>query len=183
MNLETYGLIAENPVRLNSEKAAMGYLKNLVTKNGNHILFHRLREMVFYTNNDGYMVWLQNPVAHYQICTSRQTIVDVYMDIHSNESLWIPPSVFDFDYEFVDLNEEEAKNEQEWRENIIKVNKAYVNPKKETPKFKESKHYEYDGMEGLLLHSWGVNYHTLNFPDNLWSEYVIQYNELVSQSW
>ena len=48
MNRETYGLIAENPIRLNSEKAAMGYLESLVTKHdGYHILFHRLLEFDF----------------------------------------------------------------------------------------------------------------------------------------
>jgi hypothetical protein len=48
MNLETYGLIPENPIRLDSEKAAIVFLQNLVTKHdGYHILFHKLMSFDF----------------------------------------------------------------------------------------------------------------------------------------
>ena len=48
MNRETYGLIPENPVQLNSTKAAMAYLDSLVTKNeAHHFLFHRLMSFDF----------------------------------------------------------------------------------------------------------------------------------------
>ena len=99
MSPETYGLIPENPIRLDSEKAAMAYLNSLVTKNeSHHILFHKLMSFDF-NLFDGKETTLENTSEVYQICRNDETIINLFINIYSNECLWIPPASFDFEYD------------------------------------------------------------------------------------
>ena len=83
MNNDTYGLIAENPVRLNSTKAAMGYLEHLVTKHdGYHILFHKLMSFDF-NLFDGKKETAEYTSEIYQICTNNKKIINLSFNIHS----------------------------------------------------------------------------------------------------
>lgn len=127
MNLETYGLIAENPVRLNSTNAALGYLRHLVTKHdGYHILFHRLMSFDFNVF-DGIKKTLENTADIYQICTNDQTIITVFINIQFDECVWIPPLPFEFEYDTIFIREKEMTEENEDEGMLINIEPKYVN--------------------------------------------------------
>lgn len=180
LNFETYGLIPENPILLNSEKAAIGFLENLVTmQDGCHILFHRLMAFDFGVF-DGRTKTPENTSEIYETCTNDQKIISLFFNIHSAECVWIPPAGFEFESEFVSICDKEMTDESEAEYSIVQVDKKYVSKIREhwTP-------HDYDtidpeSQEYILCRSWGVNYKTNNFPYELWKVYIKEHTICLS---
>lgn len=172
MNLETYGLIAENPVRLNSTKAAIGYLEHLVTKHdGYHILFHKLMSFDF-NLFAGKKETAENMSEIYQICTNDQTIITVIINIHCAECVWIPPLPFEFESESFVICNKEMTDDSESEYSIVTVEKKYINKLRENWIPDDFDKVNPDSQEYILYRSWGVNYKTENFPHDLWEKYI-----------
>jgi hypothetical protein len=172
MTNNSYGLNPENPLKLNNSNAAMGYLQHLVTKHdGYHILFHRLGTMEYNLFDESYKR-LENPVEHYQICTGDETLIDIFIDIHCDECLWIPPAPFDFESDSLLILDKEMTEESEAEYTVIKVDKKYVSKIRENWIPNDYDSIDPDSMEYILYRSWGVNYKTENFPHDLWETYV-----------
>jgi hypothetical protein len=180
MNRETYGLIAENPIRLNSEKAAMGYLESLVTKHdGYHILFHRLLEFDF-NIFDGKDKTPENTTSIYQVCTNDQTIITVFINTHFSECLWVPPAPFEFESEFVCICDKERTKEFDGEYTMVSVERKYINSIRENWAFDDYDKINPDSQEFLLYRSWGVNYKTPYFPNDLWNSFVKEHTFCIS---
>ncbi|MEI8085102.1 MAG: hypothetical protein WCG93_02680 [Paludibacter sp.] len=172
MNLETYGLLPENPIKLNSTKAALGYLNHLVTKHdGYHILYHRLMSFDFNVF-DGIEKTTENTTDIYEICTNDETIITIFINIHFDECVWIPPVPFEFESEYILICDKEQTAESEAQNSIVKVDKKYASKFHENWTPDDLDKIDPDSQEYILYRSWGVNYKTTNFPYNLWEKYV-----------
>ena len=181
MTQETYGLIAENPIRLNSEKAAMGFLESLVTKHdGYHILFHRLMEYDF-NILDGKKKAIEPSSSIYQICTNNQSIITVFINTNSSECLWIPPAPFEFKNEFISICDKEMTETCEGEYSMVNVEKKYVSTIRENWTPDDYDKIDPDSQEFLLYRSWGVNYKTNNFPHDLWNAFVKEHTFCLSE--
>ena len=172
MSPETYGLIPENPIRLDSEKAAMAYLNSLVTKNeSHHILFHKLMSFDF-NLFDGKETTLENTSEVYQICRNDETIINLFINIYSNECLWIPPASFDFEYDTICLCDSEMTEDSEEEYSFVQVDKKYVSKIRSNWVVDDFEKYYPESIEHILFRNWGVNYKTANFPHDLWTSYL-----------
>lgn len=171
-DLETYGLIAENPIRLNSTNAALGYLKHLVTKHdGYHILFHKLMAFDFNVF-DGIEKTSENTSDIYQICTNDQIIITVFINIHFDECVWIPPLPFEFEYDTIFIREKEMTEKNEDEGTLINIEPKYVNNIRDDWTPDDYDEIDIESQEYVLSQSWGVNYKTANFPHELWEKYI-----------
>jgi len=172
MNLETYGLIPENPVKLNSEKAAMAYLNSLVTKNeSHHILFHKLMSFDF-NLFDGKEKTLENATEVYQICRNDETIISVFINIYNDECVWIPPASFDFEYDSICICNKEMTEQSEAEYTMVQVDKKYVSLIRTNWVVEDFEKYYPESIEHILFRNWGVNYKTNHFPHDLWTSYL-----------
>ncbi len=180
MTQETYGLIAENPIRLNSEKAAMGFLESLVTKHdGYHILFHRLMEYDF-NLLDGEKKAIEASSSIYQICTNNQSIITVFINTNSSECLWAPPAPFEFENEIISICDKEMTEACEGEYSMVNVEKKYVNTIRKNWTADDYDKIDPDSQEFLLYRSWGVNYKIENFPHDLLSAFVEEHTICLS---
>jgi hypothetical protein len=172
MNFETYGLIPENPVQLNSKKAAMAYLDNLVTKKeAHHFLFHRLMSLDF-NIFDGIEKTLENTVDIYEICTNNEIFFTLFINIHCNESLWIPPAPFDFEFDVIYIVDKEMTDECEAEYTLVPVNKEFVSKIRANWDVEDFDKYYFENMDDILYRNWGVNYKVIHFPYDLWVSYL-----------
>jgi len=90
MDITTYGKSLDNPILLNSIRASLAYLNNLVTDQGLHIIYHRLGSILG-----------QNPVDHYEIMTSDNKYDDIFISIYSEKCLFSPPVGYLFACNFI----------------------------------------------------------------------------------
>ena len=172
MTLESYGLIPENPVRLNSEKAALGYLESLVTKNESyHIFFHKLMSFDFNVF-DGKEKTAENTTNIYQICTNDETKFILFINTHCEECVWIPPAPFEFEYDTICICEEEMTEDSEAVYSTIQVDKKYVSEIRANWVVDDFDKFYPESMKHILFRNWGVNYKTDNFPYELWEMYI-----------
>jgi hypothetical protein len=181
MNRETYGLFPENPVRLNSTQAAMAYLNSLVTKNeSHHILFHRLMSLDF-NIFEGKGKSLDNTVDIYEICTNNETIFTIFINIHCNECLWIPPAPFDFEYDVICIVDKEMTSESEAEIRLVSVEKKYVSEIRSNWEIDDYDKYYPVSMDHILFCNRGVNYKVNHFPYDLWVSYLKENIRCVSE--
>ena len=181
MNPETYGLIPENPVRLNSEKAALGYLESLVTKNESyHILFHKLISFDFNVF-DGKKTTPDKSIEIYQICTNDEKIYSVFIDIQSDECVWVPLAPFDFEYNIISICEREMTEESEAEYSFVQVDEKYVSQIRANWEVEDFDKYYPESIEHILCCNWGVNYKTNNFPYELLENYLKENTVRVSE--
>lgn len=162
---ENYGLIPANPLRLNGVRASMIMLQNLVTKEGFHILFHRP------TTVDSPDLRSENGNARiidqYEMITGDGKIVNLYIDIYSDENLWIPPNLFMFKFDLLYLEDDGVKIE-------VKIEPAYVFDCEQIgldifDYYERNKKFE---IERILDGSCGVNFKVQNFPEGLIEIYM-----------
>lgn len=180
MDSETYGLIAENPVRLNSEKAVLGYLGSLVTKyESYHILFHKLMSLDF-NIFDGKKATPGKSIEIYQLCSNDDKKYTLFFDIHCDECVWIPPSMFDFEYNTISICEKEMTEESEAEYTFVQVENKYVSQIRANWKVEDFDKYYPESMEFYLFRNWGVNYKTNNFPYELLENYLNENTVCVS---
>lgn len=161
---ENYGLIPENPLRMSGVRASMVLLENLVTKEGFHILFHRP------TTVDSPDLISENGNARiidkYEIISGNGEKYNLYIDIYNDENLWISPSLFKFEYDFLYLEDAddviEVKIEPKYVFDCEQLNMDIFDFYERNNKFE---------IEKLLDGSWGVNYKIQNFPKGLIEKY------------
>lgn len=161
---ENYGLIPENPLRLSGVRASMVLLENLITKDGFHILFHRP------TTVDSPNLISENGNARiidqYEMITGDGKIVNLYIDIYSDENLWIPPNLFMFKFDLLYLEDDGVKIE-------VKIEPAYVFDCEQInldifDYYERNKKFN---VENILSESWGVNFKVPDFPKGLIEKY------------
>ena len=171
MNLETYGLLPENPILLDSEKAVIGYLESLVTKEkAYHLIYHKLMSFdfnLFYGLKKTY----ENNIEVYQICTNDNKLMSLFFNIYNDTCVWIPSAPFDFERDTILICDIEMTADSEAEYSLVKVNKKYVSEIKTNWKLEDFEKYYPDDMEYIVLQNWGVNYKTDNFPKQLWEKH------------
>jgi len=162
---ENYGLVPENPLKMSGVRASMVLLENLVTKEGFHILFHRP------TTVDSPDLISENGNARiidqYEMITGDGKIVNLYIDIYSDENLWIPPNLFMFKFDLlyleVDGVEIEVKIEPKYVFDCEQLNMDIFDFYERNNKFE---------IEKILSESFGFNYKVQNFPEGLIEIYM-----------
>jgi hypothetical protein len=93
---DIFGQSPDNPIQLNSIVASRLFLDNLVSRNGNHILYHRRGS--FQLKEDG-------PILdHYEVMSSDNRYDDFYINIYNETNEWIPPDGYLFEYELADIS-------------------------------------------------------------------------------
>ena len=174
INRETYGLIVDNPILMDSEKAAKGYLESLVTKKeGYHFIYHKLTEFDF-NLFDGKEKTTENTLDIYQICTNDEKFMTLFFNIHSDKCIWVPPAYFDFEFDTVIIFEKEATAKSDPVFTSVKVDKKYISEfsyMKEDDYLKYFDKYFPESMERIISNNWGVNYKTDHFPYILWDKW------------
>ncbi|MEI6754717.1 MAG: hypothetical protein WCK78_16315 [Paludibacter sp.] len=179
MNLDTYGLIPENPIQLDSDKAAIAFLQNLVTKHdGYHILYHKLMSFDFNVF-DGREKTVENTVEIYEICTNDQKIISLFINTHCNECVWIPPAPFEFESESIYIFDKDIPDESD-EYIMVQVDVKFVNTIRMNWTPDDYDTIDPDSMEYVLYRSWGVNYKTNNFPYELWNQFQKEHTFSIS---
>jgi hypothetical protein len=172
MKRETYGLIPENPIRLDSEKSAMAYLDSLVTKKeAHHFLFHRLMSFDF-NIFDGIEKTIENSLDIYELCTNNETFFTLFINIHCNECLWIPPAPFDFEFDVIYIVDKEMTDENEAEYTLVPVDKVFVNKIRANWEVEDFDKFYFENTDDILFRNWGVNYKVTHFPYDLWVSYL-----------
>ena len=86
--IEKYGRCIQQPVKLNSIPASIIFMNNLVTKLGNHIIYHRI----------GSKHGINGEIVdHYEIMTTANQYDDIFICAYHDQSEWIPPYGYLFD--------------------------------------------------------------------------------------
>lgn len=156
---ENYGLVPENALKMSGIRASMTLLENIVTKDGFHILFHRPTTVLSPT--------LKFDNGNERILDVYELIVDgkkhnLYIDIYNEVNLWIPPTGFMFEFDFLyyedDGEEIEVKIEQQYIFDCEQIGLDIFDYYERNKKFE---------IEKILDGSWGVNYKVNNFPEGL----------------
>ena len=157
---EYYGLIPENPLKMSGVRASMIMLQNLVTCDGFHILFHRPTSIDSpNTKNEN---GKDRILDEYELITGNGKILNLYIDIYNDENLWIPPYGFLFENDLIYYVDDDDKIEViidsefvfDFEQINMNIDKYY----------ERKKEYE---IEKNLISSWGVNFKTNNFPEQL----------------
>jgi hypothetical protein len=169
-----YAKCVENPVRLNCIMASRMFLRSMVTREGLHIVFHRLGSV---TNKS-----TPKPVDHYEIMVSDNRYDDVFIEIYSETNQWIPPEGYLFDksldmmmMEFLDFDDEnrEAFNPEDGiDEKFIYTREAPVDPDQSMDTLIEGLD-QLPPLERIIFESFGnVNRYLDDFPFGLIRRYI-----------
>jgi hypothetical protein len=159
MEQKNYGKTLENPIKLRSIKASLAFLNNIVTENGNHIIFHRLQS----TFND-------HPIDCYEIYTSDGKYDLIYFDIYNSANEMIPPSGYFFTSDRIEFLEMDYNLDISFVD-TYEIEKEYVyTTKKEEPL--KNRYSKIPLLDKYLIQSTGVNYKLNDFPRELITEIV-----------
>ena len=150
MNPETYGLLPENPILLDSEKALIGYLNSLVTKEkAYHLIYHKLMSFDF-NLFDIIKKTPEKTIEVYQICTNDNILLSLFFNIHNDTCVWIPPAPFDFEKDTILICDKEMTADSEAEYSLVKVNKKYVSEIETNWKLEDFEKYYSDDMEYIV---------------------------------
>lgn len=131
-----------NPIVVNSIGNEINFLNNLVTTNGDYILYHRLGS----TNENGKVL------DHYELLDCSGNKYEVYIDAYGDDIVPIPPDGFLFENEY--FGEEFLGYFNE--DNVIDEKYIYERPE------------EVNGrkIDNYIFESYGVNV-GVNFPEDI----------------
>ena len=178
MNRDTYGLIVNNPILMDSENAAIAYLEGLVTKKeGYHFIYHKLMEFDF-NLFDGKEKTTENTLDIYQICTNDEKLMTLFFNIHSDKCIWVPPAYFDFDFDIIGILENELTDEGDPVYSTVQVDEKYVSEFIHMKSIEDYDRYleKYfpESMKHIISYNWGVSYKTDYFPYVLWHKWNVE---------
>ena len=133
----------ENPIVVDSISNEKNFLNNLVTTNGDYILYHRLGSI----HGDGKIL------DHYELIDCSGNKYEVYIDGYGDEIIPIPPDGFLFESEYFGDEFLGYFNEDE---NII--DEKYIYQRKDTESVRSIDRY--------IFESYGIN-GKVNFPEDI----------------
>lgn len=159
-----YGLILENPLKMSTVRASMTLLKNLVTKDGFHILFHRPATAL--SPNLKFEDGTNRILDQYELITGDGKNYNLFVDIYNDENIWIPPANFLFEFDLLyheeDGEEIEVEIQPEYVFDCEQINLDIVSYYERNKKF---------DVEKILSKSFGVNFKINIFPEQLIEKY------------
>ena len=133
----------DNPIVVDSLRSEINFLNNLVTKNGDYILYHRLGST---HENDKIL-------DHYELLDCSGNKYEVYIDAYGDEIIPIPPDGFLFENEYFGEEFLGYFNEDT---NVVDEKYIYQRPEEVNGR----KIYNY------IFESYGTNV-KVNFPEDI----------------
>lgn len=163
-NTENYGKCPENPVRLNSIPASRFFLNNLVTQNGDYLIYHRPGSL---SVND-------ELIDHYEIFTTAKQYDDIYISIYNQRNTWVPPAGYLFEDDILcpDLTED-SDAMAEITESVLQgIDKEYFYKDRRSVENFMLSITEGDGLNTFIECSMGVNFGMDHFPVKFLKSYL-----------
>jgi hypothetical protein len=163
-NTENYGKCLENPVRMSSIAASRFYLNNLVTQNGEYLIYHRPGSLS--VNNE--------LIDHYEIFTTAKQYDDIYISIYNQRNIWVPPTGFLFEDGILcpDLTEESDEMKDIIESVLLGIDKKYFYNDRRTVENFMLNIAEGDGLNIFIECSMGVNFAMDYFPVSFLKSYL-----------
>lgn len=150
-----YGITFQNPIKSKHSVSALTMLDNIVTTNGFHILYHF----------KDYIIRQNAIIEVYEVFSEDKNLFVLYFDVTSEIDIWIPPTGFLFQYEWIP-NEVIFYHGQDY---YYKDGCTHDNAMVKFDSMEESV------FEWFIFENVGVNYRSNNFPYSMYQKYLDEY--------
>ncbi|HDR51582.1 MAG TPA: hypothetical protein ENN90_08175 [Mariniphaga anaerophila] len=163
-NTENYGKCPGNPVRLNSIPASRLFLNNLVTTDGDYIIYHR----------KGSVMENSEIIDHYEIFTTAKQYDDIYISIYNRRNSWVPPAGYLFEDGILcpDLTEDDDDMAEIIESVLQGIDKKYFYEDQRNIEDFMLSIAEGDELNSFIECSAGVNFELKNFPVSYFKSYL-----------